>query len=185
MFSKSFIPGSLSISLDGQFASTVGNVLNPDSSLIIISETGMEAETILRLARVGYENVTGFLNGGFEAWKNSGNETDTLNTISAEEFALVFSYNTSIVLDVRNPDEWVPGFVAGAKLISLPGLEQNIPSLDPSKTYYVYCAGGYRSMVAVSMLKKYGFNNVFNVLGGMNKIRKSEISIKQLTSLAS
>ena len=181
-FIKGFIPGSIFIGLEGNFAPLVGLLLDPKSRLIIISENGREKEAITRLMRIGYENVGGFLEGGFEAWIKSGEAFDTIATISAEKFEEQYRFNSCTAIDVRNPDEWIPGFVSGARLISLQDLNLHLSEIDQQKLCYIYCAGGYRSMIATSLLKRKGFKNVVNVLGGMKRIRKTPISIRQLTS---
>jgi len=181
-FVKGYIPGSIFIGLEGNFAPLAGTLLNSKSRLILVAENGKEKEAITRLVRIGYENIVGFLDGGFDEWIKSGQEFETIDTISAEKFEEQFRFNSCTVIDVRNPDEWVPGFVSGARLISLQDIESHMSEIDQHKPCYVYCAGGYRSMIATSILKRRGFKNVVNVLGGMKKIRQTPISIRQLTS---
>jgi hydroxyacylglutathione hydrolase len=183
-FSRQFIPNSISISLEGPLAATIAALISPDKNLIIVAEENFKKEILFHLASVGFEKVAGFLSGGISSWINSGNAVDQVQNISAEEFAERFRYNSCNVIDVRNPDEWVPGFVSGAKLISLSDLESKIPELDPNKTCFVYCTKGCRSMIAASLLKRKGFTTVIHVSGGMNKIKKTEISIRQLASFA-
>lgn len=134
------------------------------------------------MARVGYENVAGFLEGGFKSWIDAGKEFNIMQNITASSFAENFRYNSANVLDVRNPDEWVSGIVAGSQLLPLPKVEAGHSIMDKKKTCYIYCAGGYRSMVAASILMKEGFENVINVLGGMQEIKNTEIALKQLTA---
>lgn len=182
-FAEAMIPGSVFIGLDGAFETTAGNILDINIPLILVTAPGRENEAVLRLARIGFENVEGYLSGGVEAWKSSGLEMGEVKQYSAEEFAERFRYNSCNVIDVRNPDEWIPGFVSGAKLIALPDLLKNISKLDPEKMCFVYCLKGYRSMVACSILLKHHFANVVNVSGGMVNIRKTAISVRQLSSL--
>ena len=136
----------------------------------------------MRLARIGYENVDGYLDGGIQSWLSAGMEVDSIESITAEELASSFSFNSASLVDVRNPDEWIPGFVAGSKLIPLSSIESEHEQLETSKTSYIYCAGGYRSMVAASILKKLGHNNVVNVLKGMSSIKNTDLPLKQLTT---
>jgi glyoxylase-like metal-dependent hydrolase (beta-lactamase superfamily II)/rhodanese-related sulfurtransferase len=181
-FAVGYIPHAVNIGLNGNFAVTVGTIVDPDKELLLVSETGREEETVLRLARVGYENVKGYLKGGFSEWVRNGLPSETVNTITASDFADRFRYNSCMALDVRNPDEWVPGFVAGAKLLPLSKIWTEEQPVDADKTCFVYCAGGYRSMVAVSLLKKRGFKDLVNVIGGMRELKKTDIAIRQLTT---
>ncbi|MBK7388850.1 MAG: MBL fold metallo-hydrolase [Bacteroidetes bacterium] len=181
-FGTGFIPGSVNIGLDGSFAMIAGGLLNPEIPIILVVESGKNVEAILRLSRIGYENVVGYLEGGIEAWKNAGEKVDTIPSVDAILFLHNFRYTDNVVLDVRFPDEWVPGFVAGAKLIELFKLEQKVKELDREKNIYIYCAGGYRSMVAASILHRLGFKNLFNISGGMKKIQKTAIPIRQITA---
>ena len=180
-FGSCFIPGSINIGLDGSFALIAGSLLDPKIPLVLITESDKNEEAILRLLRIGYENVSGYLDGGIEAWKEAGEITDSIQTVEAELFAHNFRYTDNMVLDVRNPDEWVSGFVAGAKLIELCKLEQKVKELDREKNIYIYCAGGYRSMVAASVLKRLGYKNIYNIAGGIKKIQKTPIPMRQLT----
>ncbi|MBL0342783.1 MAG: MBL fold metallo-hydrolase [Bacteroidetes bacterium] len=181
-FEKGFIPGSLNIGLDGFFEIMAGSVIDPNSKLIVVAEIGLETETITRLARIGNENVCGFLTGGFDEWIRTETDFDLVMCISATEFEDQFRYHAAVVIDVRNQNEWIPGFVAGAKLISLQHLEKSSETIDRDKIVYVYCSNGYRSMIAVSLLKSLGFQNVLNIYGGMESLRKTRISVKQLTT---
>jgi hydroxyacylglutathione hydrolase len=182
-FSKEHIPGSVNVGLDGSFAVTAGSILDPESDLLIVAPSGRESESILRLARVGFEKVSGYLEGGIRSWVDSENETGFVASVTAAEFAERFRFNSCNVIDVRYAGEWIPGFVAGAKLIALPDLERNLNQIDRDKVCFVYCAGGYRSMVAASLMKKAGWKNVVNVEGGMNKISKTDIAIRQLSTI--
>ena len=181
-FVKGYIPGSIFIGLEGNFAPIAGTLLDPKSRLILVAENGQEKEAITRLVRIGYENIIGFLDGGFNVWHKSGEEFETIDTITAEKFEEQFRFSSCTAIDVRNPDEWVPGFVSGARLISLQDLESHMNEIDQQKPCFVYCAGGYRSMIATSLLKRRGFKNVVNVLGGMKRIRQTPISIRQLST---
>lgn len=175
-FEKGFIPNAVNIGLDGQYAIWVGTILKPETPLVLVAETGKEEEAVLRLARVGYENVNGYLQGGIAAWIAAGKKVDVVNSVTAEEFA--GHYTESKVLDVRRPSEQeTTGVVPDATLICLEKLEQNLGELDKNEHYYVHCAGGYRSIIAVSLLKRHGFDNLTNVYGGMGKIKETGVPL--------
>ena len=174
-FSEGFIPNSINIGLDGQFAPWVGAML-PDvkQELLIVTDLGQEEETIKRLARVGYDHVLGFLNGGFEAWKNAGKEIDTVTRISAEEFAEKFK-KEPIVIDVRKPGEFAAEHVDGAKSIPLDFINEDMAEFPKEDAFILHCAGGYRSMIAASILKSRGYDNFIEVIGGFGAISKTEV----------
>lgn len=176
VFEKGFIPGSVNIGLNGQYAPWVGAILDADKPLVLIAEEGKEAEAILRLARVGYENVRGYLKGGISAWKNAGKPLETITGIDPEEFVKKIKQNDNII-DVRNPGEWETGIIDGATLISLNNLEKELSLLDRSQPYYIHCAGGYRSMMASSLMKKHGFTKITNVRGGINKVKEAGLKL--------
>jgi hydroxyacylglutathione hydrolase len=175
-FEKGFIPGSVNIGLNGQYAPWVGAVIDPNIPLLLVTDEGKEEEAVLRLARVGYENVKGFLKGGVGAWLSAGKNLDTVKSITAEEFVNEAEKGTA-VLDVRKPGEWAGGIVEGAELIDLTNLLQSLSLLNKENPYLVHCAGGYRSMIAVSLLKKYGFQKLVNVYGGMGKIKSTGVKL--------
>lgn len=180
LFEKGFIPGAVNIGLDGQYAVWVGSLLDPSKPLLLVTEEGREREAVLRLARVGYENVKGILKGGINAWKQAGKEVETIASEEPEKFVEELSASVN-VLDVRNKGEWENGVIDGAQLISLGELKNELYRLDKKNHYYVHCAGGYRSMIASSILKKHGYN-VTNVRGGMGKIKP--LGIKLISPLA-
>jgi hydroxyacylglutathione hydrolase len=130
----------------------------------------------LRLARVGYENVAGVLNGGMEAWKAAGKDIDTVNSVSAVDFVTNLK-GSDTVLDVRKPGEVESGMIENAQHICLSDLQSRMDSLDKNANYLVHCAGGYRSMMAVSIMKRKGFRHLTNVLGGMGKIKETGIKL--------
>jgi hydroxyacylglutathione hydrolase len=177
-FEKGFVPASINIGLNGQYAPWVGALLDSRIPLVLITDEGKEKEAVLRLARVGYENVNGYLNGGINAWKNAGNKTETVTSISANDFVSSLK-NSDNVLDVRKPGVVESGIIENALHICLSRLQQELDSLDKNKHYYIHCAGGYRSMMAASILKQKGFLNVTNVLGGMSKIKETGIKLVQ------
>jgi glyoxylase-like metal-dependent hydrolase (beta-lactamase superfamily II)/rhodanese-related sulfurtransferase len=174
-FSEGFVPNSINIGLDGQFAPWVGAML-PDvtQQLLLITEPGMEEETVKRLARVGYDNVIGYLDGGFNSWKFAGKEVDTVNRISAEEFADRFA-GSPIVIDVRKPGEFAAEHVDGAKSIPLDYINEDMAQFPKDEPFIIHCAGGYRSMIAASILKSRGYDNFLEVIGGFGAISKTDV----------
>lgn len=174
-FSKGFVPNSINIGIDGNFASWVGTLI-PDvkQSILIITSPGREEEVITRLARVGYDNCIGYLNGGFEVWKNAGHQVDSIPSISPEKFAEIYSNNNSIdIMDVRKKSEYDSEHVVNAINAPLDYINESMTLVDRNKTWYVHCAGGYRSMIFASILKARGFDNLINVEGGFKAIKES------------
>jgi rhodanese-related sulfurtransferase len=176
-FEKDFIPSSINIGLGGQYAIWVGSLIDYKTPLVLICEKGKETESVLRLARIGFENVKGILKDGIAAWKNAGLKTDTVDSITADEFAKAQSKAQSII-DVRNEGEWSnTGIIKNAQKITLAKLEDKLSSLDKNQHHYVHCAGGYRSMIAASIMKKHGFNSVTNIRGGVTKIKEAGVEL--------
>jgi glyoxylase-like metal-dependent hydrolase (beta-lactamase superfamily II)/rhodanese-related sulfurtransferase len=175
-FEKSFIPGSVWIGLNGSFAVWSGTVLPSEAKLILVCDIGKEEEVILRLARIGYENIKGYLKGGYSEWLAEDRAYDTIQTVSAEEFYRQSKYPIQI-LDVRNENEWESGVCAGCIRIPLGALNDQLSLLNRFQPIYIYCAGGYRSMIASSILKKNYFMFVYNVEGGMASIRKTNYAL--------
>jgi hydroxyacylglutathione hydrolase len=176
-FEKGFIKGSLNIGLNGQYAVWVGTLVDINQPLVIVSEEGKEEESILRLARVGYENVKGYLKGGIRTWINLGNSVDKIESITADEFASRAKAGKGKIIDVRKPGEYEGGHVKGAKNFSLAELSKEMDSLPKGDTCLIHCAGGYRSMIAASMLKAKGITNIINVYGGYSKIKDTGVTI--------
>ncbi len=170
IFEKGFIPGSINIGLNGQYAVWVGSLIESSKPIIVVADEGKEIESILRLARVGYEHVFGYLKGGFEAWLLQGMAIETVDSIDASEMNEISAHT---IVDVRNPSEWQTGIIEGAELIPLSKLENQISHLDKNQKYLIHCAGGYRSMMAASLMKKHGFKHIKNVRGGISKIKES------------
>lgn len=175
-YAKEHIAGSLNIGLNGDFAVWVGTIID-NVPLILICEPGKEKESVMRLARVGYDKVKGFLGGGIPAWKNAGQKVNAIHSISADEFAKNISKEGQ-PLDVRNEGEVMQGTIRDAVTIPLGQLENQLGQLDKNAHYYIYCQGGYRSMIGTSILEKNGFTNLTNVEGGMNAIKKTSASIE-------
>jgi rhodanese-related sulfurtransferase len=161
---------------DGFVPPWVGSMI-PDvkQPLLLVTDDGMEDEVVTRLARVGYDNVFGYLKGGIDAWKTSGKEVDTIESISAEEFAKRFHANKLRVVDVRKDGEYAAEHVDGAWHASLQFINQNLAAFSKEEPNYIHCAGGYRSMVAASLLKARGYHNVIDVAGGFNAIKKTDV----------
>jgi len=187
VFSKGFVPGSISIGLDGRFAEWAGSLLPFDKEMILVTELGKEKETLVRLARVGFDKIKGYLDGGFEAWQASGNRIDMIIDIEADELAMDMPFDPNlVVIDVRRETEFADGHIAGA--INIPLGEMNDPgsmaNIEDNHNLYVHCGGGYRSIIACSLLKRQGIHNLHNVSGGWNKIKEqTKISIEKEKSL--
>jgi len=175
-FNIGFIPNSINISLDGQFAPWVGALI-PDvkQQLLIIAEPGREEESVMRLARVGYDNVIGYLDGGFDAWKIAGNEIDTICRITPEEFEKDYQKNKTMVIDVRRPGEYDSEHVDGAVNIPLDFINDNLAEFPKDKDFIIHCGGGYRSMTAASILKSRGWENFKEVEGGFDEIKLTRV----------
>ncbi len=171
------VPNSINIGLNGQYAPWVGALLDATKPLLLITSEDKETEAVLRLARVGYENVKGYLQGGMSAWKKEGKKVEITDSVNADEFAK--TYQLDNIIDVRNPGEWNTGIIENAKLIALGDLEKEIKMLDKNAHYFVHCAGGYRSMMASSILKKNGFDKITNVKGGIAKIKEAGVPVVQ------
>lgn len=170
-FAAGFIPNSINIGLDGQFASWAGTLI-PDirQDILFIAEPGHEEEVVTRLARVGYDHAIGYLAGGFETWKKAGKETDSIETISPEELA---GLSKPVILDVRRKSEFDSEHIVEAENIPLDYINQNMAQVPRDKTCYVHCAGGYRSMIFISILRARGYQNLVNVNKGFKAIRKT------------
>lgn len=166
-FAEGFIPNSINIGIDGSFAPWVG-ALVPDlkQMLLIVTDPGREEEVVTRLARVGYDHTLGYLAGGFPSWKEAGNEVDTVTSVSAEEFAKTYAAEQPAVIDVRKPTEFEAEHIVGGKNLPLDYINDVMAEFPKEGPMYVHCAGGYRSMIASSILKSRGFDNVINVEGG-------------------
>lgn len=178
-FARGFIPNAINIGLNGQFAPWVGALI-PDllQPIALVAPAGQEVETVLRLARVGYDQCIGFLDGGFAAWEQSGKEIDTIKSISANEFARHREADPNVaVIDVRKPGEFDLEHVDGAENRPLDALSEQMAQIRRDEPVYVHCAGGYRSMVANSILKARGFDNVVNVEGGMAAIKQTDVPV--------
>ncbi|WP_396211393.1 rhodanese-like domain-containing protein [Flavobacterium sp.] len=174
-FEKGHIPKSIFIGIDGQFAPWVGAlIIDYKQPILLVTTLGREEETIKRLARVGYDNTLGYLKGGFESWKNVGLEYDTVTSVSAQVLEDKVNQNAPI-FDVRKPGEYKAEHIVDVPSTPLDFLNEHIAEFPKEETFYLHCAGGYRSMIAASILKARGYHNVVNVLGGFSAIRNTGI----------
>ena len=176
-FTKGFVPGSINIGLEGRFAEWAGSLLSFEKPMLLITASGEEKESIIRLARVGFDKVQGYLKGGFEAWKNAGEEVDMIIDVEPDELLMDMPYDKNlVVIDVRKPAEYAEGHLPGA--VNLPLDDMNDPgamaAINETDNLYVHCAGGYRSVIAASLLKRQGIHNLRNIVGGWNKIKELE-----------
>ena len=175
-FAKGFIPNAINIGIDGGFAPWVGTLI-PDikQNILIVAELGREMEIVTRLARVGYDHAIGYLAGGFEAWANAGKEIDNITSVSVEEFAAAEQADPTIhILDVRKISEYQSEHLINAINAPLDYINESMLKVDKSKTYFVHCAGGYRSMIFASILKARGYTNLIDVAGGFKAIKDSQ-----------
>ena len=176
-FSSGFVPGSVFIGLEGRFAEWAGSLLSFTQPILLVTSPGMEQETILRLARVGIDKVKGYLDGGIEAWKNDGNEIDLVIDVEPDELLMDMKFDENLViLDVRREAEFADGHLKNA--INIPLNELTDPAkmalMEETQNIYIHCAGGYRSMIATSLIKRQGIHNLRNVTGGWSQIKELE-----------
>jgi hydroxyacylglutathione hydrolase len=175
-FSKGFIPHSINIGIDGSFAPWVGSLIpGIDHPLLIIADEGREEEVVTRLARVGFDHTRGYLKGGINSWIQSGKEMDLIESISAKEFANRMKEQTLTIIDVRKPGEFETDHVTGAINIPLDFLNSHLAEIPKDGEVYLHCAGGYRSMIAASILKSRGWENVVDVSGGFKAITETDV----------
>lgn len=174
VYAKNFIPNSINIGIDGNFAPWVGALI-PDirQEILIIAEEGREEEVITRLARVGYDHTIGFLKDGLAGWKKAGKETDQIESIDANEFAERLKGENLTVLDVRRSSEYMSEHILNAVNMPLDYINDQFSSLDKDQTYHIHCAGGYRSMIFASILKARGFNKIIDIKGGFKAIKET------------
>ena len=187
-FAKGFLPGSIFIGIDDNFAPWVGTLVTDlRTPILFVCEPGREEEVVTRLARVGYDHAIGYLEGGIEAWRNAGEEVDTLEEISADAFAAKYDRKSMNLLDVRRSSEFDTEHIQGASNFPLDFINQHMAELDRNKTYYLHCAGGYRSVIAASILKSRGFHQLVNIRGGYKALSQTALPrtdfVAQLTEL--
>ncbi|HMG82716.1 MAG TPA: MBL fold metallo-hydrolase [Ferruginibacter sp.] len=186
VFTQGFIPESIFIGLDGRFAEWAGSILPFDKTLLLVTEKDKEEESLVRLARVGFSKIEGYLAGGFEAWENAGEKIDLIIEVEPDELAMDIPHDPNLlIVDVRKETEFIEGHVKDA--INLPLDEMidvaTIAEFEENQNLYVHCGGGYRSVIAASLMKRQGVHNLRNVTGGWAKIKEEKgIKIKKETS---
>lgn len=176
-FTQGFVPGSIFIGLEGRFAEWAGTMLPFDKTILLVTPAGKEEETVVRLSRVGFDKMEGYLDGGFDAWKNAGERTDLIIDVEADELIMDIPHDPNLkVVDVRKATEYADGHLENA--INLPLSEMTdvaeLAQFEDNENLYIHCAGGYRSVIAASLLKKEGIHNLRNVVGGWGKIKEQE-----------
>ncbi|MGV3765365.1 MAG: MBL fold metallo-hydrolase [Chitinophagaceae bacterium] len=177
VFMDGFVPGSIFIGLEGRFAEWAGSLLPFHQPLIIVAEAGKEEESVLRLARVGFDQFLGFLKGGFEAWRDAGNTVDMVINIEADEFAMDIPFDENmVVMDVRKEMEYADGHVKDAVNVPLDTMMDlaTLAQVEENDNVYLHCASGYRSVIAASLMKRQGIHNIRNIAGGYKAIKEQE-----------
>jgi len=170
-FAESHIPGSIFIGLDGRFAPWVGELLEDiKKPIILLTPEGREEEAITRLSRVGFDNIKGFLEGGIKSWIELNKKTNSIENIKAQDFIILNSKFDLDILDVRSQNEYISGSVNGSLNIPLVNLTDNLIKINSNSRSYIYCKGGYRSMIASSILYSNGIKNITNIIGGYDNI---------------
>lgn len=177
IFEQGYIPKALNFGLNGQYAIWAATLLDITKPVLIVAESGKEKESIERLTRVGFDAILGYLEGGFEAWKDADKRWDMIISVDEEEFELDAKHTDIKILDVRKPGEFNDAHLTKAMHVSLDTIPTAFEQLDKDEEYLVHCAGGYRSMIAASYLKSKGFQRVKNVLGGWSKIQTMNLPI--------
>lgn len=176
-FTKGFIPGSVSIGLEGRFAEWAGAILSFEKPILLVSDIGLEKEAVIRLARVGFSRIEGYLEGGFEAWAEAGEQIDLIIDVEPDELAMDIPYDDNlIVVDVRRETEFGDGHIVNALNLPLDELTDpaNLANFEDNHNIYIHCGSGYRSVIAASLFKKEGLHNIRNVIGGFEKIKELE-----------
>jgi rhodanese-related sulfurtransferase len=177
IFTQGFVPGSIFIGLEGRFAEWAGSLLPFDKPMILVTEPGMEEDTVIRLARVGFDKMRGYLKGSFDAWQKAGEKVDMIINIEADELAMDIPHDDHlVVVDVRREPEFADGHVKAAQNIPLGEMTDiaTIASFEDNQNLYIHCAGGYRSVIAASLIKRQGVHNLRNILGGWDKIKEEK-----------
>ncbi|MGC6433692.1 MAG: MBL fold metallo-hydrolase [Crocinitomicaceae bacterium] len=176
VFSKGFIPNAINIGIKGDFAPWVGALIaDVNQKLLIVTEPGNEEEVITRLSRVGFDQVVGYLDGGFESWKSAGKEVDTVDRISTHEFASKYQHGKDMVIDVRKDGEYAAEHIEDAYSKPLAYINEWTKDIQPDQHFFLHCQGGYRSMIAASILQARGYRNFTEVDGGFGAISKTEV----------
>ena len=177
-FAKGHIPSSIFIGLDGDFAPWVGALIaDVKQPILLVAPKGREEETVTRLSRVGFDNTLGYLEGGFEAWKKATFEYDTVTSIQAATFKEIIETAHVAVFDVRKESEYLSEHVLNSNNASLDYINDHLAEFSKNETFYVHCEGGYRSMIAASILKSRGIHNLIDVAGGFKSIKEAGIKV--------
>ena len=175
-FAKGFIPNSINIGLEGSFAMWVGEMIaSITQEILLVTTPGKEEETLIRLSRIGYDNTIGYLEGGFDSWKNAGLEVDTVTRITAKELEKLYSSHKTPIFDVRKKSEFVSEHLIGAINVPLNEINNYLAEFPKNGNFVLHCAGGYRSMIAASILKQRGWDNFSDVAGGFVDIKETEL----------
>lgn len=175
-FCKGYIPQAINIGIAGDFAPWVGAMIaDVKTPILLVTDAGKEEESITRLSRVGFDSIIGHLDGGFDAWKNSGKEIDTVHRITAEAFANEVTIPEHTIIDIRKDGEYAAEHVDEAYSKPLASINDWIKDINPKEHFYIHCAGGYRSMIAASILQARGYRNFTEVEGGFNAIAKTDV----------
>jgi len=175
VFTESFVPGSISIGLDGTISDWAAAFIPLDQPIVLITEFGKEQESFTQLASVGIVKIEGYLDGGFETWAKEGQKIDMIIDIEPDELAMDIPHDNKLeILDVRKPEEFDAGHIKGAVNLPLDAMKDmlTIAQIDDENNLYIHCAGGYRSVIAASLIKRQGFHNIRNIVGGFNEICK-------------
>ncbi len=187
VFTNGFVPGSIFIGLEGRFAEWAGSLLPFHQRIILVTDKGMEEETIIRMARVGFDKIEGYLKGGFDAWKKAGEKFDLIIDVEVDELAMDIKHDPNLViLDVRKEVEYGDGHIKNALNLPLSDMTDvaQIANFEDEQNLYLHCAGGYRSVIAASLMKRQGYHNLRNVLGGWAKIKEEkDIKIEKEASV--
>lgn len=172
-FVKGFIPNSIFIGVDGSFATWVGTILKDVTTpIVFVADEGREEEVAVRMARIGFDNTLGYLKGRISSWRNAGKRLETIMTFDAKDLAFEFQNQRTNILDVRKESEYNSQHLEEAMNAPLDYYEDELAKLDKEKTYHVHCAGGYRSVIFISLLQSKGYTNLINVAGGFEAIQE-------------
>lgn len=175
-FAKGFIPNSINIGLEGNFAQWVGEMISDiKQPILLVCNPGKEGEAMIRLSRVGYDGTIGYLEGGFESWENAGKDIDSQNRITADEFEKIYNTEKQLVIDVRKRTEFQSEHIIDAVNIPLNEINDHLSEIPKDKPFIIHCAGGYRSMIAASILKQRGWDNFTDVIGGFTDLAKKDL----------
>lgn len=175
-FAKGFIPNSINIGLDGSFAMWVGEMISDiKQEILLVTEEGKEEESMIRLSRIGYDHTIGYLNGGMDTWKKGGFELDTVSRISAKELEETIDFTETLIFDVRKKSEYLSEHLIDAVNVPLNEINNHLAEFPKDKKFVLHCAGGYRSMIAASILKQRGWDNFVDVIGGFTEIKNTNL----------